>query len=37
MMNEFSGMLNDCKNDKEELMRVTQDRQNLLGKLKESH
>ena len=34
MMVEFHKMLEDCKNDKEELMKATEDKQNLLNKLK---
>lgn len=37
MMLEFSTMLTDCKNDKEELMKATEAKQDLLSKLKEAH
>ena len=37
MMQEFSTMLEECKNDKEELMKATEDKQKLMTKLKESH
>ena len=36
-MQEFSTMLEECKNDKEELMKATEERQKLMAKLKESH
>lgn len=36
MMGEFSKMMNEFKADREQLLKVTKDRENLLEKLKES-